>query len=332
MGRLALRDSLLPGADYSVIQINEIGGDAAAAAHLLQFDSVHGPRLAADGTPLEVSANPEGTALLIDGREIGYSSVHSIPEAPWEGVDLVLDATGAHKTTRELNGYLEAGVAKVVVSAPLKDGPLNVVYGVNDHLYDPADHHIVSAASCTTNCIAPVISVLLTKFGIRRGAFTSIHALTNTQRVLDGFHKDLRRARASATSLIPTTTGSATAIFEIFPELTNKLDGVAVRVPIAQASLADCTFELARGVTVDEVNAAFAEAARGKLQGVLGIEERPLVSIDYEGERRSAVVDAPSTRVIDDRLIKVMAWYDNETGYVARMMELVNLMVRKDQA
>jgi len=217
-------------------------------------------------------------------------------------------------------------VKKVVVSAPVKDGPLNVVYGVNHQRYNPAINHIVTAASCTTNCIAPVLSVLLERFGVRRGGFTTIHALTNTQRVLDGFHKDLRRARSSASSLIPTSTGSATAIFEIFPELRGRLDGVAVRVPVAQASIADCTFELDQNVDVDKVNAAFTAAQESLLAGILGVEHRPLVSIDYEGERRSAVIDAPSTQVIDGSLVKLLAWYDNETGYVARMMQLLALV------
>jgi len=238
----------------------------------------------------------------------------------------VLDCTGAYRTSASLAPYFEAGVKKVVVSAPVKDGPLNVVYGVNHQSYDPAVNHIVTAASCTTNCIAPVLSVLLANFGVRRGAFTSIHALTNTQRVLDGFHKDLRRARSSAASLIPTSTGSATAIFEIFPELRSRLDGLAVRVPVAQASIADCTFELERGVSSEEVNAAFASAEATSLAGILGVEQRPLVSVDYEGEQRSAVIDALSTQVIDSSLVKLLAWYDNETGYVARMMELLSLV------
>ena len=201
-----------------------------------------------------------------------------------------------------------------------------MVYGVNHERYDADKNHIVTAASCTTNCIAPVIGVLLENFGIRRGAFTTIHALTNTQRVLDGFHKDLRRARSSATSLIPTSTGSASAIFEIFPELRGRLDGLAVRVPLAQASIADCTFELANQVSADEVNQAFMDAEAGALAGVLGVEPRPLVSIDYEGERRSAVIDASTTAVIDGSLLKLLAWYDNETGYVARMMQLLSLV------
>ncbi len=328
MGRLGLRQALEApkqspsAAPYEIKLINDAAGDVETAAHLLQFDSVHGrsdrfemPKVSATDSQLKVG-----------DRSVSYTQTDSIGAGNWDGIDIVLDCTGAYRTSASLAPYFESGVKKVVVSAPVKDGPLNVVYGVNHQSYDPAVNHIVTAASCTTNCIAPVLSVLLNSFGVRRGAFTTIHALTNTQRVLDGFHKDLRRARSSAASLIPTSTGSATAIFEIFPELRGRLDGLAVRVPVAQASIADCTFELSQNVEVDEVNAAFAAAEGSSLAGILGLEHRPLVSIDYEGERRSAVIDAPSTQVIDGSLVKLLAWYDNETGYVARMMQLLALV------
>lgn len=340
MGRLALRDALqrqtaglaLP---YEIVQINEPAGDVSAAAHLLQFDSVHGPL--PDTVGQVVVHDDVEAAISVGSRRIAYTSGRALTDASarglfGEGIDVVIDASGAHRTPESLAPYFSAGVSKVVVSAPVarqgKDAPLNIVYGVNDSLYQANKHHLITAASCTTNAIAPLICVLRECFGIKRGAFTSIHALTNTQRVLDGFHKDLRRARSSATSLIPTTTGSATAIFEIYPDLRGKLDGIAVRVPIAQASIADCTFELEATVTAEAINAAFMEAAETHLKGVLGVETRPLVSIDYEGETRSVVVDALSTRVVDGGMLKVLGWYDNETGYVARMMDLVARVAR----
>ena len=338
MGRLGLRQAFVPqprqgstegsnDAPYELMLINDAAGDVETAAHLLQFDSIHGRSEKFDLPAISVQTPPGETAQLkIGERTLSYTSTATIEAGDWEGIDIVLDCTGAYRTSASLAPYFAAGVKKVVVSAPVKDGPLNVVYGVNHDRFDPEVDHVVTAASCTTNCIAPMLSVLLNSFGVRRGAFTTIHALTNTQRVLDGFHKDLRRARSSATSLIPTTTGSATAIFEIFPELRGRLDGLAVRVPVAQASIADCTFELDRKVCVDEVHAAFAAAEGNELAGILGLEHRPLVSIDYEGDCRSAVIDAPSTQVIDGSLIKLLAWYDNETGYVARMMQLLSLV------
>ncbi len=339
MGRLALREALSCAAersgqqaDYEIVMINDVAGDAQTAAHLLQFDSIHG-RFAAPESPgssvVSAELGSQGAASIRVGqRRFRYTSIGTIEARDWADIDVVIDCTGARRTTASFEPYFAAGVKKVVVSAPVKDGPLNVVYGVNQHLYKPESDHLVTAASCTTNCIAPVLGVLLKCFGVRRGAFTTIHALTNTQRLLDGFHKDLRRARSAATSVIPTSTGSATALFEIFPELRGRLDGLAVRVPVAQASLADCTFELNREVSAARVNEALAEAAENELSGILGVEQRPLVSIDYEGERRSAVVDALSTVVVDGALLKLLAWYDNETGYVARMMQLVTLVAR----
>ncbi len=316
IGRLAMRAAQRLS-NVEVVHINEIAGDANTAAHLLQFDSVHGRW----NTPVEASNN----ALLVGEQSISYSSHASIAAIPWAdlGVDVVVDCTGQFKTRAALLPYLQHGVARVVVSAPIKADVRNIVVGVNDHLYDPAHDHIVSAASCTTNCIAPVISVLHKRFTIEHGAVTTIHDITNTQNVLDDFHSDLRRARASGLSLIPTTTGSATAITEIFPELKGKLNGIAVRVPLANASLADCVFELQRNTTVDEVNAVLTEAAQNHLRGILGVEERPLVSVDYKGDTRSGIVDAASTQVIDGTQVKVLIWYDNEIGYVQRMMELV---------
>ena len=303
--------------ELDVVHVNEIAGDAAAAAHLLTFDSTQGT--------WEIEVGVANDGLVVGGVEVSYSSHGALQQTPWQdlGVDVVVDCTGAFKTVEALQPYFLQGVKKVVVSAPVKEQVLNVVMGVNDALYDSSRHHVVSAASCTTNCIAPVIKVLHERFVIEHGLITTIHDVTNTQSVLDNFHKDLRRARASGVSLIPTSTGSATAITEIFPDLKGKLDGIAVRVPIANASLADCVFELASSVRPEEVNAALQAAAEGELRGILGVEHRPLVSVDYLGDPRSGVVDALSTRVVNNRQVKVLVWYDNEMGYVHRMMELV---------
>jgi glyceraldehyde 3-phosphate dehydrogenase len=315
MGRLALR-AAWDWPELDIVHINEIAGDAATAAHLLQYDSVHGT------WPQSVAA--EADALRIGARRLGYSRNADIAATPWRelGVDLVVDCTGKFKSKAALAPYFAAGVRKVVVSAPVKDGTLNIVMGVNDHDYVADRDHIVTAASCTTNCLAPVVAVIQREFGIRHGAITTVHDITNSQRVLDDYHPDLRRARASGLSLIPTTTGSATAIAEIFPELRGRLNGLAIRVPLANASLTDCVFEVERATTVEAVNAALATAAAGRLAGILGYTEKPLVSADYRGDTRSSIVDALSTQVIDGTLVKILAWYDNETGYVHRLMEL----------
>lgn len=332
MGRLALREFLNKPShpeSYDVVRLNDSAGEVATAAHLFEFDSIHGALSRVNRCSVRVGEDDGGhPALCIDDRALTYSRAAKLEAADWSDIDIVIDCTGAYRTSASLAPYFEAGVKKVVVSAPVKDGPLNVVYGVNDHLYEADTHHLVTAASCTTNALAPLISVLLSSFGLQRGAFTTIHALTNTQRVLDGFHKDLRRARSSAASLIPTSTGSATAIFEIYPELRGRLEGTAIRVPVTQASLLDCTFELGTTASADDVNKVFDEAANTSLKNIIGVEHRPLVSIDYEGERRSAVLDAMSTQVVDGSLLKLLAWYDNESGYVARMMQLVNLVAR----
>jgi glyceraldehyde 3-phosphate dehydrogenase len=316
MGRLVVR-ALRDRPSLELVHINEHKGDAATAAHLLEFDTVHG-RYA--GT-----VHTEGEGLVIDGRPVSYSA-HSTPGAvPWNslGVDIVLECTGAFRTVEKLEPYFERGVQKVVVAAPVKDDEvLNVVMGCNDHLYDPAMHRIVTAASCTTNCLAPVVKVLHERIGIERGAITTLHDLTNTQVIVDAPHKDLRRARSAVNSLIPTTTGSATAITMIYPELKGKLNGHAVRVPLLNASLTDAVFTMQRDITADEVNALLKAAAEGELAGILGYEDRPLVSADYTNDTRSGIVDGPSTMVIDGRMLKVYIWYDNEYGYVFRMAEL----------
>jgi glyceraldehyde 3-phosphate dehydrogenase len=321
MGRLALR-AAWGWPDFDIVHVNEVAGSAETAAHLLQFDSIHGTW----HTPVRA----ERGAILVGDKRLSYSSNESIDATAWGdlGVDLVVECTGQFRSVDRLSTYFDTGVKKVVVAAPVKGGAMNIVVGVNDHLYRPDQHDIVTAASCTTNCIAPVISVIHQSFGIRHGSITTIHDITNTQSVLDQFHKDLRRTRASGQSLIPTTTGSATAIAEIFPELRGKLYGLAVRVPVANASVTDCVFEVETPTSAEVVNRALKSASEGDLRGILGFEERPLVSADFKGDPRSSIVDALSTMVIDSTHVKVLAWYDNETGYVNRMMELVAKVVQ----
>ncbi len=320
IGRLALR-AAWGWPELEFVRINDPAGDAATHAHLLNFDSVHGR--------WQHEAGVEGDAVVIDGKHIAVSANKAIVDTDWSGCDLVIEASGKMKTVAVLQSYLDQGVKRVVVSAPVKEeGALNVVMGVNQHLFDPARHRIVTAASCTTNCLAPVVKVIHENLGIRHGSITTIHDLTNTQSILDQPHKDLRRARASGMSLIPTTTGSATAIAEIFPELRGRLNGHAVRVPLANASLTDCVFEVERATTAEEVNRLLKAAAEGPLAGILGYEERPLVSIDYRTDPRSSIVDALSTLVVNSTQVKVYAWYDNEWGYANRTVELARLVGR----
>ncbi len=328
IGRLALRAAMgaaeRPADDpravnrLEVVHLNELKGGAAATAHLLQFDSVQG-RWRAD-----IAAEGEA-AVRIGDRELRFTSHATAAEIPWGdlGVDVVLECTGKFLTPETLQGHLDRGAKRVIVAAPVKTGGvLNMVVGVNEHLYQPGQHRIVTAASCTTNCLAPVVKVVHEAIGIRHGQITTIHDPTNTNLVVDAPHKDLRRARSAMLSLAPTTTGSATAIALIYPELKGKLNGHAVRAPVLNASLTDCVFELKRETTVEEVNRLFAEAAKGALAGILGYEERPLVSADYARDTRSSIVDALSTMVTDGTLLKVYAWYDNEMGYACRMVDL----------
>ncbi|MEH6472482.1 MAG: ArsJ-associated glyceraldehyde-3-phosphate dehydrogenase [Halopseudomonas sp.] len=319
MGRLVFRN----GWDHSeleIVKVNDPGGDAATMAHLLEFDSVHGH--------WDIGLGADQDQLLVGGTPVAYSQQRSIAEGDWSGCDLVIEASGAHKTSALLQGYLDQGVKRVLVTQPVKEpNVLNVVMGVNDHLYDPAKYPIVTAASCTTNCLAPVVKVLHEGIGIHHGAFTTIHDVTNTQVILDAPHKDLRRARASGMSLIPTTTGSASAIIAIYPELEGRLNGHAIRVPLANASLTDCQFELQREASVEEVNQLFKEAAEGELKGILGYEERPLVSIDYRSDPRSSIVDALSTMIVNGTSVKIYTWYDNEMGYANRTVDLALKMI-----
>ena len=293
-------------------------------AHLLAFDSVYGrwmdDRISADGDD----------AIIVDGQRMGYTKASNPAVIDWAelSVDVVLDCTGKNRTPDLLKPYLDAGVSKVIVAAPVKQDAVNIVYGINHDTYRPERDHILTAASCTTNCLAPVVKVVHETFGIERGCITTIHDITNTQVLVDAPHKDLRRARAAGESLIPTTTGSATAITMIYPELKGRLDGHAVRVPLLGGSLTDAVFQLRDATTAEAVNAAFQAAADGPLSGILGVETRPLVSCDYTGDARSSIIDAPSTMVTDDTLLKVYAWYDNEWGYVNRMHELCSHVAR----
>ncbi|WP_026959152.1 ArsJ-associated glyceraldehyde-3-phosphate dehydrogenase [Aliagarivorans taiwanensis] len=315
IGRLALR-AAFDWPELEFVQINDVAGDTQTLAHLLQFDSVQGT--------WEHQVTTDGDNMVINGQIIACTQERDLSKIDWSGCDVVLEATGVHRDVALLQGYLDQGVKRVVVSAPVKDDSVaNIVVGVNDAIFKPSEHRIVTAASCTTNCLAPVIKVIHEKLGIEHGCMTTIHDLTNTQTILDAPHKDLRRARACGMSLIPTTTGSAKAITEIFPDLKGKLNGHAVRVPLANASLTDMVFTVGRDTTAEEVNALLKEAAEGELEGILGYEERPLVSIDYKGDQRSSIVDALSTMMIGPRMLKIYAWYDNEMGYATRTSELI---------
>ena len=328
IGRLALRaamgaaerplDDPRGGNRLEVVHLNEIKGGAAATAHLLAFDTVQGKwreRIAAEGD----------NAITIGAQRLSFSAHPTAADIPWGdlGVDVVLECTGKFLTPETIQGHLDRGAKRVIVAAPVKVGDvLNIVVGVNHQLYDPAKNRIVTAASCTTNCLAPVVKVVHEQLGIRHGQITTIHNPTNTNVVVDAPHKDLRRARSAMGSLAPTSTGSATAIALIYPELKGKLNGHAVRAPVLNASLTDCVFELQRETTAEEVNALFQQAASSYLSGILGYEELPLVSADYARDTRSSIVDALSTMVTDGTLLKVYAWYDNEMGYACRMVDL----------
>jgi glyceraldehyde 3-phosphate dehydrogenase len=326
MGRLGLRAGWAHDG-YEITHINEPAGAPDQAAHLLEFDSVHGrwhKAVAAGATNLD-----------IDGSIISYSMESDPANLQWDelGVDVVIDCSGQFRTTESLQSHFDSGAKKVVVSAPIKDdAALNVAVGINDHLYEADKHHLVTAASCTTNCLAPVVKVMLENFEIKHGVITTIHDVTNTQTMVDGFHKDLRRARSGINSLIPTTTGSATAITQIYPELAGKLNGHAVRVPLLNGSLTDCVFEVDRATTPEELNDYFKAAANGSLKDILGFESRPLVSADFVNDPRSSIIDGPSTMVVDGTQVKIFAWYDNEWGYVNRLMELVQMIAMKSNA
>ncbi|RBP78573.1 glyceraldehyde-3-phosphate dehydrogenase [Marinomonas rhizomae] len=324
MGRLSFR-AAFDWDDVEFVQINDLKGDAATLAHLVNFDSVHGR--------WHNEASSTGNSIIINGKAIACTQNKSIADTDWSQCDVVIEASGVMKTKALLQAYLDQGVKRVVVTAPVKeDGVLNVVMGVNDGDYNPSLHPIVTAASCTTNCLAPVVKVLQETVGIKHGSMTTIHDITNTQTIIDAPHKDLRRARSCGTSLIPTTTGSATAITHIFPELKGKLNGHAVRIPLTNASITDCVFEMNRATDEQEINQLLKAASEsGPLKNILGYEERPLVSIDYKTDPRSSIIDAPSTMVINGTQVKLYVWYDNEWGYANRTAELMRKVGTLDQ-
>ncbi|UUO24511.1 ArsJ-associated glyceraldehyde-3-phosphate dehydrogenase [Colwellia sp. M166] len=323
MGRLSMR-AAFDWDDIEIIQINDPAGNAETLAHLMTFDSVHGR--------WHHEATHEGDSIIINGSAIPCTQNKATQDTDWSDCDVVIEASGKIKTKALLQAYLDQGVKRVVVTAPVKeDGVLNIVMGVNDELYDKAIHPIVTAASCTTNCLAPVVKVIHEKIGIKHGSMTTIHNITNTQTIIDAPHKDLRRARSCGTSLIPTTTGSATAITHIFPELKGKLNGHAIRVPLTNASITDCVFEVKRGTTVEEVNQLLKQASQGQLKNIMGYEERPLVSIDYKTDPRSSIIDALSTMVVNGTQVKLYVWYDNEWGYANRTAELARMVGLEDK-
>ena len=315
MGRLVYR-AAWDWPEFDWVLINEVKGGAECAAHLLNFDSLQG-RWAQE-------AKADGNSVVVAGKKLAFTEASKPGDVPWadHGVDIVLECSGKFRKPEDLAVYFERGVKKVIVAAPVKGDAQNIVMGVNDHVYDPKKHRLLTNASCTTNCLAPVVKVIHEGIGIENGVITTIHDATNTQSLVDKPDNDLRRARAAGLSLIPTTTGSATAIGMIYPELLGKLNGHAVRVPLLNASLTDCVFRVKRKPTVAEVNKLLKQAADGPLKSILAYEERPLVSIDFQGDPHSAIIDAPSTMIVDDTLVKIYAWYDNEWGYVNRMAEL----------
>ena len=330
IGRLVFR-ALWGRPGIELVHVNDCGGDAQTAAHLLAFDSVHGRWQQA------VQGNTRG--FFVGSQAVSYTRESKPTAVPWmeAGVEVVLECSGKFKSPETLQPYFDqVGLKRVVVACPVKGEiagaeALNVVFGINHQLYDPGQHRLLTAASCTTNCLAPVVKVIHESFGIKHGSITTLHDVTNTQVVVDGFKSDLRRARSCMQSLIPTTTGSAKAIGLIFPELQGKLNGHAVWVPLLNASLTDAVFELMREVTVEEVNSAFEVAANGALRGILGYETRPLVSVDYVNDDRSAIIDAASTMVVNGTQLKVYAWYDNEWGYSSRMADLVSHVALIDE-
>lgn len=314
---LATPNGIWGDGGIEVVHINEPNGTSEISAHLLAFDSVHGR------WPLHARADDEASVLL-GNKRISYSQLSNLTDVDWNafGVDIVIECSGKFKSRDALQPYYDAGVKAVVVSAPVKNNALNIVMGVNDDLYDPEIHNLVTAASCTTNCLAPVVKVIHESIGIKHGMITTIHDVTNTQTVLDKPMKDIRRSRSALLTLIPTSTGSATAITMIFPELKGKLVGVAVRVPLLNASITDCVFEVNRETSVEEVNGLLSVTAQGALAGILNFEDRLLVSSDFKGDTHSSIIDSASTMVTDKTQVKILAWYDKEMGYAHRLYEL----------
>ena len=320
IGKLVLRDIIDTGVDGDIVLLNDPVGDVEQHALLMEFDSVHGRW----STPVAASNG----ALELNGQRIRLMHEKTIEALPLAelGVDLVIDCTGVFKTGAKIAPYYASGVKKVVVSAPVKDGSaLNLVYGVNNDLYD-GSQRLITAASCTTNCLAPIVKVIHENLLIRHGSITTIHDVTNSQTIVDRPAKDMRRARSALMNLVPTTTGSATAITLIYPELKGRLNGHAVRVPLLNASLTDCVFEVEQATNTEEVNGLFKAAAEGPLKGILGFETRPLVSCDYINDPRSSIIDGPSTMVINGTQVKIYAWYDNEWGYACRLGDIARMV------
>jgi glyceraldehyde 3-phosphate dehydrogenase len=315
IGRNILRAAKQYGADLEFVAVNDLT-DAATLAHLLRYDSVHGR--------YPGSVEVDGDGLVVDGEKIKVFAERDPAKLPWGelGVQIVFEATGIFRSREKVKPHLDAGASKVIITAPAKGEDITIVLGVNGDKYDPQNHHILSNASCTTNCLAPVVKVLHNSFGFRRGVMTTVHSYTNDQAILDLPHDDLRRARAAAMSIIPTTTGAAKATGLVLPEVKGRIDGMAMRVPTPNVSVVDLVAEVEKDVTVDQVNQALKDAAAGDLKGILEVSDEELVSVDYIGHPASSIVDAQSTFVIGDRLVKVLSWYDNEWGYSARCVDL----------
>ncbi|NLJ79489.1 MAG: type I glyceraldehyde-3-phosphate dehydrogenase [Firmicutes bacterium] len=318
IGRLFFR-GVANNPDFEVVAVNDLT-DAKTLAHLLKYDTNHGI--------FDAEVKVEGNDIVVDGKKVKVLAERDPKNLPWGelGVEYVVEATGIFRKREQAQWHIDAGAKKVIISAPAKDEDVTVVLGVNEDDYDPANHHIISNASCTTNCLAPFAKVLNDNFGIVKGLMTTVHGYTSDQRILDMPHSDLRRARAAAESIIPTTTGAAAAVGLVLPELKGKLDGFAMRVPVSTVSVVDLVVETEKPVTAEEVNAAFKAAAEGPLKGILAYEEAPLVSVDYRGNPYSSIIDAPLTKTMGDNMLKVVSWYDNEMGYAMRIGDLITYM------
>lgn len=314
IGRILLR-TFQEKSGLDIVAISNRTADPAILAHLLKYDSIHGTYKG------EISATTD--AIIIDGKKIPVFSAADVTKLPWKdlGIDVLLECSGKYRDAKEASKHIDSGAKKVLISAPAKGVDATLLFGVNNEKYDPAKHNVISAASCTTTCLATICKPLIKKVSIEKGIMTTVHSYTNDQKILDGSHKDLRRARAAALSIIPTTTGAATAVGEVLPELKGKLDGIALRVPTANVSVVDLTIKLTRQTTKEEINSIYKEAAQGEYSGLIRYSEEPLVSCDFNGDSHSAIFDAPSTYVVDD-LVKILAWYDNEWGYSCRMRDL----------
>lgn len=322
IGRSVFRAALdSKNKDFEIVHINDLT-DTKTLAHLLKHDSVHGV--------LRAEISHDENSITVDGKKITVSKIKAVPELPWKdkNVDIVFESTGIFTKKVDAEGHIKAGARSVLISAPATDEDITVVYGVNHTKLDPKIHKIVSNASCTTNCLAPFTKVINDALGVKRGLMTTIHSYTNDQNILDLPHKDLRRARAAAMSMIPTSTGAAKAIGLVIPELKGKLDGLAVRVPTPNVSLVDVTFEVSKNTTKEEVNKLLRDAANGPMKGILGYTDEPLVSVDYNGDNHSSFIDGDSTKVLDGNMVKILSWYDNETGFSWRMLDIARLMAK----